>query len=466
MEQKLLFLVILATLITLTTQRRVNCQYSNLPIHHQDLQLYQSLFSDFEETDTRSGREVLVFQTLASLSSVATGGVDLTETIVTANSLERQIKDASVPLSVVQEDWFTTWLKLGNNALSAGDSFLQSDDTIGAASAYHRACMYYQLSLRLFTDHFNQTALDVYTQSTRAFIMAINLKSPLYPNCQLLEIPYYDNITGIHVNLHGYFCGSTLYPVGEARTILLLTGYDGSAEGSFHSAGVTAAKYGFNVIIVEGPGQGYTVRKSRLPFRPDYEYVSNQILKFAFEHLNIDPNTLIIWGRSFGGYLAPRIFAKDTRFQLLVADGGVYDFFQSLFCKLPPLLQELFYHDPAKFDTEFELYKEYSLQLNFFMSFGKLGFNVSSASGIYNKLMEYELSGVMDGFANRTLFVNHPELDTLTGNQSMIFYDHLPKNSNVKLKSESIFSGAALHCSVGSTSVSISSILSWLVSHS
>jgi hypothetical protein len=66
----------------------------------------------------------------------------------------------------------------------------------------------------------------------------------------------------------------------------------------------------------------------------------------------LDASTVILWGTSFGGYLAPRGFAYDTRFAALVANGGVLDFYQVMVCKFTPQVRQTYYMNIPQADAE------------------------------------------------------------------------------------------------------------------
>ena len=67
----------------------------------------------------------------------------------------------------------------------------------------------------------------------------------------------------------------------------------------------------------------YQSRLLNLTFIPNVEVVVSQAVDYAVTLPEVDPKRLIIWGRSFGGYLAPRAFAHEPRFSACVADGGI-----------------------------------------------------------------------------------------------------------------------------------------------
>ena len=48
------------------------------------------------------------------------------------------------------------------------------------------------------------------------------------------------------------------------------------------------------------------LRQREVPLRPDWESVVIPVVDFAVGRPGVDPDRMILIGRSFGGYLAPR----------------------------------------------------------------------------------------------------------------------------------------------------------------
>jgi len=70
-------------------------------------------------------------------------------------------------------------------------------------------------------------------------------------------------------------------------------------------------------------------------FRPDYETVLAPVVDWAVRQPAVDAARLVLSGRSFGGYLAPRAAAYEHRFRALVADPGLYDLGAAAEARMP-----------------------------------------------------------------------------------------------------------------------------------
>jgi hypothetical protein len=66
---------------------------------------------------------------------------------------------------------------------------------------------------------------------------------------EVLQIPFE------HVWLPGYFMQPASTEPWPRRTVILLTGFDGTAEELYFQTGQAALERIWNVLIAEGPGQ-------------------------------------------------------------------------------------------------------------------------------------------------------------------------------------------------------------------
>ena len=81
-------------------------------------------------------------------------------------------------------------------------------------------------------------------------------------------------------------------------------------EELYHWFAAAAAERGFNVLVVEGPGQvGALHRNPGLVMRPDYEVPISAVVDYLVTRPDVDPERLAIVGYPVGGYLAPRAAA-------------------------------------------------------------------------------------------------------------------------------------------------------------
>jgi alpha-beta hydrolase superfamily lysophospholipase len=81
-------------------------------------------------------------------------------------------------------------------------------------------------------------------------------------------------------SMHGYWCPTAVDPA-NAPTIISVNSYDGTAEIDTYVIASAFNPRGFNVLAMEGPGQGYTARFLGLHFFPDYERATSALYDYA-----------------------------------------------------------------------------------------------------------------------------------------------------------------------------------------
>jgi hypothetical protein len=93
---------------------------------------------------------------------------------------------------------------------------------------------------------------------------------------EVLQIPFEG------VWLPGYFLQPAGADARARKTVVLLTGFDGTGEELYFQTGQSALERGWNVLIAEGPGQVGALRfHPNLVFRPDYEVPVGAVIDYA-----------------------------------------------------------------------------------------------------------------------------------------------------------------------------------------
>jgi hypothetical protein len=109
-------------------------------------------------------------------------------------------------------------------------------------------------------------------------------------------------------------------------TILAPCGFDSTAEAGYAATGYMALPRGHNILFWDGPGQGGMLYEYGVPMRPDFESVVSPVINWLLEQPGVDPKGLVLLGRSFAGYLAPRAASFEHRLAALVCDPGQVEF--------------------------------------------------------------------------------------------------------------------------------------------
>jgi dienelactone hydrolase len=75
----------------------------------------------------------------------------------------------------------------------------------------------------------------------------------------------------------------------------------------------------------------------RIPMRPDWENVVPGMVDALLAHPEVDPERVVLVGRSFGGVIAPCGASAERRLAALIVDPGQYDMGATVVSRLGPL---------------------------------------------------------------------------------------------------------------------------------
>ena len=442
-----------ATSSLATSRRPVDCSGTQKIIPLGALELYSVGIAN----------DTINFDTLVTFASGGGGGVDFAE-MLNRLHMANHLLNASLNTVETAAVWNATWVELAVEVEAEGLYFLRDGDNISAASALHRASQYYQLAGRY--DRLRSVkSLAIYKKSVDVFKIAVQLSNaPSFAWCSPQSIPFNGSV------LHAYWCPAAAPHLvdGRSPTIVTVNGFDGTAEYQYYSIVQPMTQRGYNVLVLEGPGQGYTARFNNLYFIPNWEAVAQTGLSFALKQPGVHGDRIFLWGESFGGYLAPRAYAHTTGFRGLISNGGVHDFYQTMLCKMVPFVRDLYLNGSAAATAEVDSIMQHAAEANigaaFLLEYGALGFNVSTFSGLFDALSAYTMEGSMHLLANKSLLVYDPAFDTLVGNQSQIFFAALPSAAKATLLTLDPYRGTGLHCAVGSTWNAVIKFARWLES--
>lgn len=175
---------------------------------------------------------------------------------------------------------------------------------IGAAYAY-RAVLQYTSP---YAPEFN----EMVTQMEKAFQRGTELlRVPMRP----IEIPF-ENTT-----LPGYFLEHDKQP----RPVLMMVGGgDTFREDLFYFAGYPGWKRGYNVIMVDLPGQGVLPNRKQ-PYRADMDTPIHTVLDWLEKNASIKDGQIAIYGVSGGGYHTIQAVVSDPRIKAWIAATPIFD---------------------------------------------------------------------------------------------------------------------------------------------
>jgi len=235
-----------------------------------------------------------------TLAATYAGMADLGEAFATAREIGKP--DA--------ERWYNGWFGRAESVRAVAETARSAGRRESAAGAFLRAAEYYRQSYFFLRHDLTDPSLQrAYDAQVAAFAAAIPL---LDLHVETLAMPYQDTV------LKAYFFAPD--DSGTPRpTVLAPCGYDSTAEeGLVYVVGALAR--GYNALVFEGPGQGAALYRDRLWMRPDFEVVLTPVVDLVVARADVRADALVLIGRSFAGYLAPRAAAFEHRIAALVCD--------------------------------------------------------------------------------------------------------------------------------------------------
>jgi alpha-beta hydrolase superfamily lysophospholipase len=275
-----------------------------------------------------------------------------------------------------------------------------------------------------------------------------------------------DGIERISVPYEGAcLYGLRLAARGQPRgTIVVHAGYDAYVEEFFGLAQAMASR-GYQVIMFDGPGQGSTLMREKLPMTHEWEKPVGAVL----DHFGLADVTLV--GISLGGCLALRAAAFEPRIKRVVAFDVMLDFFQCITSRrgqlaeaaittlvrwrLTSLLNLL-----ARFMMKRDLMSRWGIDQGCYV----LG--TASPAEYFEKLKAYTTRDISGLVTQDTLVMAGAEDHFVPLEQ---LYQQLPLLTQARSLTAQIFTRAdqaQSHCQIGNLALAAAQILAWVDTHS
>jgi dipeptidyl aminopeptidase/acylaminoacyl peptidase len=211
--------------------------------------------------------------------------------------------------------WFEEWERIAFEAEARARAAEEKGRTLTASDATFRAATYHFMAER-FLSHEDDRKIPAYRRSVDCLVRAARVSIPGF---EKVDVPY----EGSH--LSAYFIppsngAKAPYPFG-----VFFDGLDICKELTCHYARELARR-GVGCLVVDGPGQGESLRLQKIPSRYDYEVAAGACVDYLETRKDVDATRLGVMALSMGGYYAPRCAAFEKRFKACVSWGAHYDY--------------------------------------------------------------------------------------------------------------------------------------------
>lgn len=242
------------------------------------------------------------------LGSAPYGGAELGEVDAVGRQLLGRVGD--------DEAWFSAWAGMGDAVRESADAAAASGLTLTAAGGYLRATSYYHIGER-FRLPKDGPALGAYRKGVDCFgrYAALIDGAPV----ERVDVPF----EGTH--LPAYL---TLPPSsrGPSPCVVFFDGLDITKELQYVRGVAELVRRGVGCLVIDGPGNGESIRFGGLSLRPDYEVAGSAALDYLAGRPEIDAARIGVLGISLGGYYAARCASLERRFAACVCWGAIWDY--------------------------------------------------------------------------------------------------------------------------------------------
>jgi dienelactone hydrolase len=210
------------------------------------------------------------------------------------------------------ESWHVEWLKVAERNDRRGDEEERAGHVRTAMNCWLRAADYYRSAeFWLLPDDPRRLAtFDKCESASRKWLK--------YLGGEAVEIPYEKG-----VSMPAYF----IKPKGQGKYPVLVSfgGLDSFKDELWFMTGRGAVQRGIAVLMVDGPGQGGTLRRHKVPTRYDYEVPVGRCIDFLLQRDDVDPGRIAVSGSSLGGYYSARAGSKEHRLAACISHGAIWD---------------------------------------------------------------------------------------------------------------------------------------------
>ena len=210
------------------------------------------------------------------------------------------------------ESWHVEWLRVADRNFSRGEEAERAGHIRTAMNCWLRAADYYR-SAEFWLLPDDPRRLRTFDKCERA-----SEKWLKYLPGEVVQIPYEKG-----VSLPAYF----IKPKNTSKCPVLISfgGLDSFKDELWFMTGRGAVQRGIAVLMVDGPGQGGTLRRHKVPTRYDYEVPVGRCMDFLLGRKDVDPTRIAVSGSSLGGYYSARAGSKEHRLAACISHGAIWD---------------------------------------------------------------------------------------------------------------------------------------------
>lgn len=213
-----------------------------------------------------------------------------------------------------KESWHTEWKRIGDRNWQRGLAEEKAGHIRTAMNCFLRAADYYRQA-EFFLAPNDPRRLPTFEQMeacSKKFI------AYLHPAGQAVEIPYENG-----VSLCAYYVRAP-YPQKKLPVLICMGGLDSIKDEMWFMQAHGALQRGISVLMIDGPGQGGTLRRHGVVNRVDTEVPIGKCIDWLVARDDVDASRIAVCGSSLGGYYAARAGCYEHRLAACIAHGAIW----------------------------------------------------------------------------------------------------------------------------------------------
>ncbi len=247
---------------------------------------------------------------LIGLNMAPWGGAEIGE----VNRIGLRLKD-----HVGDDDvWFREWAREARTVEERGRERIADGFAVSGAQYLQRASAYYHVGER-FLQPKSEEGNETYMRGIACLRDAARYIKR--PRLEHVEIPYGD--TGLPAIL---VHAEPVNENGKVPAMVFFDGLDVTKEIQYFKGVADLVARGIACLIVDGPGNGESIRFRGLYLRHDTEHYASPVFDWLAARPEIDEKRIGVMAISLGGYYAPRAAAFEPRFACCIAWGAQWKY--------------------------------------------------------------------------------------------------------------------------------------------
>ena len=245
---------------------------------------------------------------LIGLNMAPWGGAEIGEVNRIGLRLKKQLGN--------DDAWFREWAREARVVEDRGRECIADGRTLSGAQYLQRASAYYHVGERFLQPKSNE-GLNAYRRGVDCLRDAA--KYIKRPRLEHVEIPYAGtSLPAIYVHAES--------ANRKVPAMVFFDGLDVTKEIQYFKGVADLAARGIACLIVDGPGNGESIRFRKFYLRHDTEHYATPVFDWLAARPEIDERRIGVMAISLGGYYAPRAAAFEPRYACCIAWGAQWDY--------------------------------------------------------------------------------------------------------------------------------------------